>query len=270
MKSITCREHGGTFEIESRRGRPPVRCTDENPCTANPIIRVKTATGGKRIKAKAVPRSPEARLAQARAENPRPVRTREQVVDAGVAESATPVRRTRKPAVKPAEVTTTVNLSIPLAHAVKGRLEPLGWLCKGRAWFAEGPESIGMAEVTASRGEELLTIAWADGTLVNQDYSLWNMEKPSKNNKPATRLRFDPDELTDSELVRELSGMRITWWNSLGQTEETGIVSPTKITIEHSFSGSGEETPADRIIKFVNLNHGSRSIRVGALLRVGR
>ena len=32
MKVIQCREHGGSFEIESRRGRPPVRCTDENPC----------------------------------------------------------------------------------------------------------------------------------------------------------------------------------------------------------------------------------------------
>ncbi|HEY6018386.1 MAG TPA: hypothetical protein VIY48_00345 [Candidatus Paceibacterota bacterium] len=33
MKRIACREHGGTFEIVAKRGRPPVRCTEDNPCS---------------------------------------------------------------------------------------------------------------------------------------------------------------------------------------------------------------------------------------------
>lgn len=263
MKSIACREHGGTFQIESRRGRPPVRCTDENPCTANPIIRVKTATGGKRIKAKAVPRSPEARLAQARAENPRPVRTREQVVDAGVAESATPVKRTRKPAVQPAEVVTTVNPSVPLAHAARKRLEPLGWHCKG---VATGTQ----ARVTATRGDELLILVWVDGVVKAQEYVLWNQNKHTANGMPAHSLKFDPDELTDAELVRNISGMRVTWWNALAGTEEHAIVSPDKVQIEHAYSGSGEETPGSRVVKFVAIDQGFRAFRASALLKVGR
>lgn len=35
-KTIKCRSHDGTFMVLPRRGRPPVKCTDENPCNGHP------------------------------------------------------------------------------------------------------------------------------------------------------------------------------------------------------------------------------------------
>lgn len=34
--TIQCRDHGGTFQIQPKRGRRPVRCTRENACTRYP------------------------------------------------------------------------------------------------------------------------------------------------------------------------------------------------------------------------------------------
>lgn len=33
LKSYSCRTHGGVFKMQARRGRPPVRCTEENLCS---------------------------------------------------------------------------------------------------------------------------------------------------------------------------------------------------------------------------------------------
>lgn len=255
MKSITCREHGGTFEIESRRGRPPVRCTDENPCTVERANRAKQAriTGSKRIKATAVPR----KLTDAESVERR---TRDR---AAILAPEPPRKRARKPAVVAAEATVTVNPSVPLAHAARKRLEPLGWHCKG---VATGTQ----ARVTATRGDELLILVWVDGVVKAQEYVLWNQNKHTANGMPAHSLKFDPDELTDAELVRNISGMRVTWWNALAGTEEHAIVSPDKVQIEHAYSGSGEETPGSRVVKFVAIDQGFRAFRASALLKVGR
>lgn len=130
-------------------------------------------------------------------------------------------------------------------------------------------------------------MTWQNGTLVKQDYTLWNVDIPKRNNKPESKLGCDPDEVPDKELVRILSGMKVTWWNSLGQKEETGVIPvdrtveddkakggsrhiPAQIRISHMYTGTGDEQPSDRIVTFNDFGgNGSRSFRVGALLKIG-
>jgi hypothetical protein len=146
--------------------------------------------------------------------------------------------------------------------AAKEKLEALDWVVSGNA---KG-ESAGL---TAVRGEEMITMLWLEGRCIDQQYSLWS-EMPAENGKPADKLTFDPDECTDRELVRALSGMKVTWWNKLGAYEETAIIDPQRIQVEHSYSGIGDESPGDRIVKFIDKGgQGFRAFRVAALLKVG-
>lgn len=318
-RSIQCREHGGTFEIEARRGRPPVRCSDENLCTRAPKAaskrRVAEALGIPEVQAKvksltlaewrkaakdagfgagvinkmrtpamfrellggtpaAAPvngsRKP-ASQADFHPVDPEPTRRRTQAAKAGSAtEAASTTRQRRSQAVEEApEVTTRRNPSVPMAHAARAALEPQGWNVAGRASF-EGPANEGHAHVIATRGEEMITLRWINGKLVNQSYSLWNIDKPSKNNAPDHKLPFDPDEMTDNELVRAMSGMKVTWWNRIASATETAVVSKDNIKVIHSFDGGGDEIPAERVVSFVDMNGaGFRAFRMGALLKIG-
>lgn len=167
------------------------------------------------------------------------------------------------PAKRAEVITPANNPSLAPALTAKARLEPLGWLCKGKA---VGPESV---EMMATRDDELIIMRWKNGLVSQQEYILWD-EKPSANGKPKGELTFDPDECTDIELVRALAGMKVKWWNVLGQKEETGIISAGKIKVEHAFNGVGDETPGDRIVHFTDhTGTGFRSFRVAALLKVG-
>lgn len=166
------------------------------------------------------------------------------------------------------------NASLPMAQVAKAKLEVLGWTAKGRAW-EEQPSDDGdpggqqMAMVTASRGEETISLTWQDGVLVDQQYSLWS-EKPSDNGKPPSKLDINPNEMTDRELVHMISGMKVTWWNSLARSNESAIVG-TKLTIEHVYdtAENGLET-VKRLVKFVDHSGGGyRAFHVDALLKVG-
>lgn len=242
-KTINCREHGGMFTIEARRGRPPVRCTEDNPCTPNRLNteRVKKAIGGPVIAAK---------------------RKRADALQAARQEVATVMAA--PPAEKPAERRAAKMPPKALTHARKAAnlLRDSGWTVTGRA-SADGISVIG------AREQETIALHWRpDGTHA-QDYMLWDMEQPSANDKPESKLNFDPDEMPDRELVQHLSGMKVTWWNRLSGGEETAVIGNT-LTIEHCYNGAGNETPADRIIKFVDLEgKGFRHFRVGALINVG-
>lgn len=171
------------------------------------------------------------------------------------------------------KVTTTTNHAIPLAHMARKALEPHGWTCKGSAWIENASEGTMCAEVTAARGEELISIRWtvfADGKInTEQSYSLWDVDKPSRNmvGKPPSDLPFNVDEISDRELAQELAGRQLTWWNRTGSNQETGKV-PDKLKINHVYSGTGDEVPEDRIITFVDVDGmGFRSFRLGALLK---
>jgi len=303
VKTLNCREHGGTFTVPPRRGRPPVRCTPDNPCTGGgtakrsapvptfssaPSVAVETGfrrssatktldqmnAAELRAYARSLGMSTATKLTEA-ADLRRAIRKYQSKpavikVTKDAAGKVTGLQGPARKAPQPvSEVTTRVNASVPKAHAAKQRLEPLGWSVKGRAWF---DDEKGMAEITAVREDETLVLQWADGKLVHQDYGIWDIDQPQKNNKPASRLPFDPDEVPDKELVGMLQGMTVTWWNALAQSNETATIDPQKITIEHAYTATmhGDETPADRIVKFVAMHGGGfRAFRLGALLKIG-
>jgi hypothetical protein len=124
------------------------------------------------------------------------------------------------------------------------------------------------AELTCSRDAETLIIRWQNGVLSSQDYSMEHL-KVADNNYPDRSLTFDPDEVTDSELVRMVKGMKVTWWNTIAGSKEAAIVGGT-VTIEHIFRDNGDEDNSKRIVKF--LDHGGggfRAFHASALLKVG-
>lgn len=186
-----------------------------------------------------------------------------------------------------------VNPSVAPAMAAKKRLELLGWTCKGRAWMNSPDESlrigtrswnniaVPLAEVTAVRGEELLVMVWANGECVQQDYSAWTTSEsrdaqaaangmPKALQAKRAAMGFDPFELSDTELIRRLSGMKVTWWNKLAGSEMTGVVSGVKVQIEKSFDNKGSEHLPDRIVKFNDQHDGGfRAFRIAALIKVG-
>jgi hypothetical protein len=171
-----------------------------------------------------------------------------------------------RPVERNAEPRTMTNPSLPLAKEAKARLEAVGWVCKGRA-FADDDGSW-CAELTASRDQETLIMQWVDGNVVRQDYAM-EFLKVEENKYPDRSLTFDPDEVTDSELIRMVRGMKVTWWNTIAGAKETAIVGGT-VTIEHIFRDNGDEDNSKRIVKF--LDHGGggfRAFHSSALLKVG-
>jgi len=239
MNSYNCRDHGGTFYIQSRRGRPPVRCTEDNPCKQD---------------GEGTPKRPK-------------------VADTRISKLAKATGLREDQIVITSPVKPPTNKSVGLAQACKAELEALGWEAKGRGWFEEpdGGEFPGamMAQVTATRGSESLVITWNDGKLASQDYNLWHNRR-SLNGMPPNKLKFNPDEMTDRELVRAIAGMKVTWWNTLGKTEETFVVSGDRLSIEHFYASNGEEDTGRRIVKFLDQNgNGYRHFHTEALLKVG-
>jgi hypothetical protein len=262
MITIQCRDHGGTFQVPPKRGRRPVRCNPQNVCTR----------GGS---------EPQASPAQVARAVSRVEATASAIKNARMADTAGRRRAleiANDPEVNARIVAEIANPALP----AKARLEEQGWLCKGSGRttdttetlvFPNGRQMSGdnfrVVELTAVRDEEMITMVWVDGELIQQDYSLWS-EKPSANAKPAGRLTFDPDECTDRELVRALAGCKVTWWNVLGQREEDAVIKHDTIKIEHAYSSHGDEMPGDRIVKFIDHNgEGYRAFRVAALLKVG-
>jgi len=314
MQQLTCKMHGGTFMREVKRGRVPIDCPLNNPCTeaapdawglAIPTRRMPMAQHAdsadgddldrmsagelrayaRRIGASSITRlenvkelrmalrkylanrrrvdPPVSRVEKAASEiKNRRMGTVAPVFSAPV-EPATPV----KPLKPVAKAQTYMPPSADKAKAAKAQLEAVGWAVKGRAWTSDGA---GYAEITASRGDELIHMVWLDGVLHSQSYSLWDQEKPVANNKPPSKLGFDPDETSDIDVVRQLSGMRVTWWNKLGQIKESAIIPGDKIEIVHLYTGLGDETPGSRVIKFCDREAGGfRAFRLDALLKVG-
>ncbi len=94
-------------------------------------------------------------------------------------------------------------------------------------------------------------------------------EKPSDNGYPPNDLHFNPAEVTDSELVRLIKGMKVTWWNTIAGSKETAVVGGN-VTIEHIFFTNGDEDNSKRIVKFIDHGGGGfRAFHVSALLKVG-
>ncbi len=222
LRRKQCRSHpGGIFSYQAKRGRQPVRCTEDNPCD--------------------------------KADQPAESNRERQL-----AQSIT------RPAERAPVVQKEGNPSLILAKEAKSLLEAAGWVCKGRA----GQDATAWAHLACSRGDETLVMLWENGELISQNYAM-EFVKSSDNGYPDSELRFNPDELTDSELVRMIKGMKVTWWNTIAGAKESAIVGGT-VTVEHIFRDNGDEDNSKRIVKF--LDHGGggfRAFHVGALVKVG-
>lgn len=261
IKSLTCREHGGIFKVQAKRGRPPVKCSADNVCTRfegtgksaralEPITQDERKRNSKAVRGSHLPNA---------------------LTDVGERMRQEYMSKLSEPAPEAPNKAPESNANgrsgygptATKARQAKSLLEAQGWVVSGKG---KGEQ----ATLTASRGEETLFLTFRDGELMEQNYMLWNVDTPKANGTPGNSLSFDPDELTDREIVHVLSGMKVTWWNRIAQAEQTAIVSPTKIQIEHSFAGIDDESPADRVVKFID--HGGRgfmAFRLGALLKVG-
>lgn len=168
----------------------------------------------------------------------------------------------------PAEVQKSANPCLPPAKAAKERLVAAGWVVQGKAGLSEHY----WTELTASRDAETLVIQWIavsdDDIQVTQQYAM-EFLKPQENHTPPSKLHFQPDELTDSELVRMIKGMKVTWWNTIAHAEEKAVVGGN-VTIEHIFFANGDEDNSKRIVKFIDHGGGGfRAFHVSALLKVG-
>lgn len=228
-KRITCRTHGGIFNYPIRSGRQPVKCRAEYLCDQAVVEAAATVTSVVRdvpgVGKVAVLTGPRTKQAESN----------------GAARSAD-------------------NPSLALAMAAKEQLVNLGWVVQGKADGAGGAS----AEIQASRGAETLIMRWSAGKVVTQDYSL-EYEKPSLNGIPGRKLAFDPEELTDRELVDRIKGMTVTWWNTLANSTETGTIG-NKVAIEHLFDGDNTK----RLVKFIDHSgRGFRAFHVSALMKVG-
>lgn len=267
MARITCRDHGGTFERPVRRGRPPVRCSDDNMCSKHPDVKViqEAPARGRKGVVKPGTRRTKAPLTPTKAQ-----RDAAAVAAAKAKALSEPLPKALQVPVKTprkaVEPSAPANPSVPMALAAKALLEPQGWTC-----HATTPTPV-RVEFHASRGTERLALVWENGEPISQDYTLFDTEKLSANGIPAgkRKLPFDPDEMTDSELVKALSGMTVVWWNRIAQGEERATL-PSKVQITHTFNGTGDEVPGDRVVTFVDVHGGGfRSFRAGALMRLGK
>lgn len=302
---LQCRTHGGIFVMPSRRGRKPVRCTNDNQCSRTPAEIVKRATGQGDSQVAIVP-SRAAALASkiknkriaVQTENSNNLRTTVQKSAAptfkgtnyavqAAAKVEVPdvvvtlekpklktkggIRNLRTTVQKPAEVTVTVNTSLPSAQKAKELLTAKGWEVQGRGWFENEAEGrVSHAEVIATRDDERISMLWVEGNLVDQNYQLWaNGQPPAVNGRPKSQLDFDPEDIGDQELIRVLSGQSVTWWNRLGSSKESGVIGE-RVRVTHTFiGGRADENPGERTITFVDREGGYRSFYVSALVKIG-
>ncbi len=273
LRTITCREHDGTFSIPVKRGRPPVRCGGEYPAcdkaeTAKPAKRVSRSAKSGWCRCDAQGNEPHERGIEG-CQYYAPV-------EPEVAKAERPRKAVQKPRTEP-EKPKARAVPCEAALTAKKSLEAQGWTVNGRAWIdpveiAPG-ETLGgvyCTEIMAARGEERITINWRGDKLVDQQYSMWDMEQPQKNEMPEKGISSEFDEYTDRELVEAMAGQQVTWWNKLGKNKETAYC-PDSVKIVHVYNGIGDETPADRVITIVDSRGGTgyRSFRVGQLLKIG-
>lgn len=261
-RRITCREHGGYFYVTPRRGRPPVKCTEENKCTGTRNVPSESAVSvrgsRKGTRSGTTPAPTEVATRKTRSSG---------ATAANSTVSATPAT-TRKRASSAVDGSND-NQTLAMAKHSKELLEEMGWTVRGKFWH-EGDDVY--ASVTAARGPEMFYGVFKNSQQITSDYSLWNLEQPQKNANPyGKNLPFDPDEIGDSDLVRMLIGQRVTWYNRLSQKLETAFCGKDTLTVEHIYDGYGDETPGARIIKFVDSVNGTgyRAFRLDALTHVG-
>jgi hypothetical protein len=185
-----------------------------------------------------------------------------------------PVKAVRGSSAVATEPVVHNNPSVPIARELREKLEPLGWTCHA----TKDAEDRSAVNFSATRDSELIAIRIENGKVMDQRYSIWDAQRPSTNGAPKSRLAFDPEEMSDVELIKELIGQKVQWWNPLAKRNETAIMPykpENKIKVEHVITwqdGEPDELPGSRVISFVDQTpqHPSfRAFRIGALLKIG-
>lgn len=169
-------------------------------------------------------------------------------------------------------------------------------------WSAGEPEAtgeVGQVRIVATRGEEILTIAWDTGVynyvlsghvISDRTTKLRNVSharqvaarsaesataelarvvsnrswrpREARTTTAPRKLPFDIVTATDEEITRAVAGKHLVWLNRISNAEEHGIVSPS-----HRYfrvTGAG----AERVLQF-NTKGGFRACRLDQILRVG-
>lgn len=319
VRAITCRDHKGTFKVPVKRGRVPVRCKVDNPCTMaggqtskedrpelpknRRDLRTRTLKpGAVTVRRLGKPELIASQIKNARGSARSSVNAERKLAEkAGVVESiahddavaaseAAYRDRFNKrynekygtlgPSYAPGDAVAAVikkkyaplddsNRSVALAKKAKEELIARDWEVTGHA-----DDEVETATITAVRGDELITIMWAMGEKVSQEYSIWdngNMKNnvPDPKKPPNASLKFDPDELSDVELLREIAGMKVFWVNRISGSDESAVIDPGQVQIQHTYiGGRADENPGDRIIKFVDKGRGYRAFYVKQLSKV--
>jgi len=251
---LQCREHGGRFQKPAgRRGRNPVKC---NPDEGWGCSAVETAIEKPKRRSKR-----PIEVMEDVPTKPQYVKNHEAV--SGLTVSPAPARKLPQGA----------QASKAARDAATATLEGLGWITSGKGWKEIDNYH---ASITANRGPETLYLEWRNGTNIENDYAILDTETASDNGgMPATNLPFDPETVSDGELVQYISGSKISWWNRVGGMVESGVCGdPTaengvRVSIEHVYSGIAGPAGVDRLIKFNLMESGTRVIKVGALVKVG-
>lgn len=239
--SFTCREHGGTFRKPITRGRRPEKCRTEYPCDKSTTQQPVSSSPSETAKRSLPPRPDHRDMRKPAVAHPAPV--------------------------KPAEASVSAKPGVALARQAKEHLEALGWVVSAVGRTDDDGYRV---ELSARRGDELLTMSWLNGAADRQHYSLWAVENtPKQNGRPDRNLGFDPDEMSNAELVSRLRNREVTWYNRLSRGTESAVI-PSRVAIETVYEDSRDTTPGERIIKFVDkLGSGFRSFRMDELLSVG-
>ncbi len=239
-KEIQCRDHAhGFFTVEAgRRGRPPVRCNENNPCTKSPLYKAKTSkVAPKKVTTRRATSSPKATATG---------------IPQGESTYDAPEKRDNK--------------SVPVALRAKLLLETEGWKLHARQRFDQ--QGHGIVEVTGIRGNETLLLLFVDGVAFSQDYNLSLDADPVASKDMDKRRKFDASEMTDLELVGRLIGRTVTWLNTIGNITETATIMKGRISIDHVFEANGVEAPNSRIVKFLSVDGGYRAFRESAIIDV--
>lgn len=262
-----CQEHGGTFEIPKRRGRPPVRCTDDNPCTEAgdiPGLPGVTKHAAKKIGGPLKPAAKSTKPAKPEFSGSISNTTKKIMAAAARKYAEAPTEEPKEAEGSSHRAPTT---AVQNAYKAKALLETVGWQCTAK------PVGDGV-EFTAQRNPELIIIRFRNDGSAEQTYMIWDTVQPKKNydpRMPSPKLNFEPNEISDRELFTLLRGREVQWWNRQTGSIEVGVISTTKMQIEHLFGTEedGEPTPEDRVIKFVDHAEGRfRAFRLAALIKV--
>lgn len=87
-------------------------------------------------------------------------------------------------------------------------------------------------------------------------------KRGGKGEKMERSLPFDPETVTDEELVDRLIGRAVTWHNAVADKQETYSLRPkVKPTVKKLNNG-------ERVVNVLTIGHGTRSFRLSGLINI--